>query len=391
MADADTRSILEKAASAQKGQKTDLEASGLTLDLEQAIDQLPAEGEDARRLVKELDLTDTQSVLFFGSKAQQRLTTVSDQMLEGVRNKDVGPAGDSLNEMVTTLRGFDVDALDPNRKPGFFERLFSKSKPVVKFLQEYEEVRDHIDRIAEDLERHKTQLLTDVTSLDRLYEANLDYFRTLELYIAAGEGKLRELDEETIPAMARTVEEGGDMVQAQGLRDLRGARDDLERRIHDLRLTRQVSMQSLPGIRLVQENDKGLINKISSTLVNTVPLWRQQLAQAVTVYRSGRAAETVKAATDLTNELLRANAENLKQANAEARRQIERGVFDVEVVKQANQTLIETIEESLAIADEGKRARAEATAQLEQMEQDLRKSLAAASAKGGGAKEPNPT
>jgi uncharacterized protein YaaN involved in tellurite resistance len=262
---------------------------------------------------------------------------------------------------------------------------------VVKFLQEYEEVRDHIDRIAEDLERHKTQLLTDVTSLDRLYEANLDYFRTLELYIAAGEGKLRELDEETIPAMARTVEEGGDMVQAQGLRDLRGARDDLERRIHDLRLTRQVSMQSLPGIRLVQENDKGLINKISSTLVNTVPLWRQQLAQAVTVYRSGRAAETVKAATDLTNELLRANAENLKQANAEARRQIERGVFDVEVVKQANQTLIETIEESLAIADEGKRARAEATAQLEQMEQDLRKSLAAASAKGGGAKEPNPT
>ena len=171
------------------------------------------------------------------------------------------------------------------------------------------------------------------------------------------------------------------MVQAQNLRDLRGARDDLERRVHDLRLTRQVSMQSLPSIRLVQENDKGLINKINSTLVNTVPLWRQQLAQAVTVYRSGQAAETVKAATDLTNELLQANAQNLKQANAEARRQIERGVFDIEVVKQANQTLIETIEESLAIADEGKRARAEATAQLQQMEDELRKSLAAASAR----------
>jgi uncharacterized protein YaaN involved in tellurite resistance len=241
-------------------------------------------------------------------------------------------------------------------------------------------VRDHIERITIDLERHKTRLLTDVTSLDRLYDANLNYFRELEHYIAAGDAKLKELDEETIPKLAGDVEQADDMVQAQNLRDLRGARDDLERRVHDLRLTRQVAMQALPSIRLVQENDKGLINKINSTLVNTVPLWRQQLAQAITIYRSGRAAETVKAATDLTNELLRANAENLKTANAEARRQIERGVFDIETVKKANQALIETIEESLAIADEGKRARAAAAAELTQMEDDLRKSLAAASA-----------
>jgi len=151
--------------------------------------------------------------------------------------------------------------------------------------------------------------------------------------------------------------------------------------VHDLRLTRQVSMQGLPSIRLVQENDKGLINKINSTLVNTVPLWRQQLAQAVTIYRSSQATETVKAATDLTNELLKANAANLKEANAEARRQIERGVFDIEVVKQANRSLIETIEESLKIADEGKRARAKAAAELEQLEAELRRTLAAASAR----------
>lgn len=156
--------------------------------------------------------------------------------------------------------------------------------------------------------------------------------------------------------------------------------------MHDLRLTRQVTMQSLPSIRLVQENDKGLINKINSTLVNTVPLWRQQLAQAVTIHRSAAAAESVKAATDLTNELLRSNAENLRQANVEARRQIERGVFDIEVIKQANQSLIATIQESLASADEGKRARAEATAQLEHLEHlepELRKSLSAASASAG--------
>ncbi|WP_373507402.1 toxic anion resistance protein [Thiocapsa sp.] len=334
------------------------------------------------RLLQELDLNDTHSVLFFGSKAQERLTEVSDQMLEGVRAKDVGPAGAALSEMVTTLKGFRVDDLNPNRKPGFLARLTGKgARPVVKFLQEYEAVRDQIETISGQLERHKTKLLTDVTALDRLYAANLDYFRTLEQYIAAGEQKLIELDESTIPALAAQVETSKDMVEVQRLKDLRGIRDELDRRVHDLKLTRQVTMQGLPSIRMVQENDKGLINKINSTLVNTVPLWRQQLAQAVTIYRSGEAAETIKAATDLTNDLLRANADNLKSANAEARRQIERGVFDIEVVKHANQTLIETIEESLAIADEGKRARAIASQELERLEADLRRTLTSASAR----------
>jgi uncharacterized protein YaaN involved in tellurite resistance len=333
------------------------------------------------RLLQELDLNDSHSILFFGSKAQERLTEVSDQMLEGVRAKDVGPAGAALSEMVTTLKGFRVDDLNPNRKPGLLARLTGKGRPVVKFLQEYEAVRDQIETISGQLERHKTKLLTDVTALDRLYSANLDYFRTLEQYIAAGEAKLVELDESTIPALAAQVATSTDMVEVQRLKDLRGARDDLERRVHDLKLTRQVTMQGLPSIRMVQENDKGLINKINSTLVNTVPLWRQQLAQAVTIYRSGEAADTIRAATDLTNDLLRANADNLKSANAEARRQIERGVFDIEVVKHANQTLIETIEESLAIADEGKRARAAASRELERLEADLRRTLTSASAR----------
>ena len=335
-------------------------------------------------LLKELDLTDSQSVLFFGAKAQEQLTQVSDRMLEGVRAKDIGPAGAALSEMVTTLKGFDVAALNPNRKPGFFARLMGQGRPIARFLEEYEAVRDQIEVIGRTLERHKTQLLTDVTSLDRLYQANLDYFRALEQYIEAGEAKLRELDESVIPAETARVNAAGDMVLAQQLRDLRGVRDDLERRVHDLKLTRQVTMQGLPSIRLVQENDKGLINKINSTLVNTVPLWRQQLAQAVTIYRSGQAADTLRAATDLTNDLLRANAENLKSANTQARREIERGVFDIEVVRQANQTLIATIEEGLKIADEGKRARALASQELERLEGDLRRALSAASAKSDG-------
>lgn len=345
-------------------------------------DQLDAEKRaKIDELLKEIDIGDSRSIMFFGSKAQQQLTTISENMLEGVKNKDVGSAGNALSEMVSTLRGFNVDEFDPNRRPGFFERLFGKAKPIVKFLQQYETVRRQIDTITDELERHKTKLLTDITGLDRLYDANLDYFRTLELYIAAGQEKLRELDQDILPAKAATAASSEEVIEAQQLRDLRAARDDLERRVHDLVLTRQVTLQSLPSIRLVQENDKGLVNKIASTLVNTIPLWRQQLATAVTIFRSGEAAKTVKAATDLTNDLLSANAENLKMATSEARRQIERGVFDIEVVKKANQTLIETIQESLKIAEEGKRRRVEAVTQLEFCETELRKTLAAASAR----------
>ncbi len=332
-------------------------------------------------LVGELNLSDSNSIIFFGAKAQEQLTRISDQMLEGVRNKDSGPAGASLNEMVAVLRGFDLNDLDPNKRPGLFSRLLGKTKPLVKIIQQYETVRNQIDDISDALERHKTQLLTDIAGLDRLYNANLDYFHTLELYIAAGEAKLQQVDAQELPAMEREVATGDDMVKAQTLRDLRASRDDLERRVYDLKLTRQVTMQSLPSIRLVQENDKGLISKINSTLVNTVPLWRQQLAQAITIYRSGQAAKTVKAATDLTNQLLKSNAENLRQANAQARAEIERGAFDIETVKKANADLVATIEDSLRIADEGRRRRKEATAQLETLESELRQALTSAQAR----------
>lgn len=341
----------------------------------------PAERAAMDALIQEINLNDSHSLLYFGAPAQQQLASISDEMLEGVRNKDTGPAGDALNRMMGTVRGFELGDLDPKRKPGFFARLIGTTKPMARFLQRYEEVRNQIDAIGDDLDRHKTQLLTDIASLDRLYAANLEYFHHLERYIVAGEEKLRQLDEKIIPEMARAAGASEAVIEAQRLRDLRASRDALERRVHDLRLTRQVAMQSLPSIRLVQENDKGLISKIVSTTANTLPLWRQQLAQAVTIHRSREAAQTIRAASDLTNELLKANAENLKQGNAEARSEIERGVFDIEAVKQANATLIETIEESLRIADEGRRKRAEATTQLETLESELRRTLVSASAR----------
>jgi len=349
----------------------------LKYDMVEYASAAPEERGKIEELMNTINLGDTNSIIYFGSKAQEQLTTVSDSMLEGVKNKDLGAAGDSLSDMVATLRGFDADGL---QKPGFFARLFGRAKPVVKFLQRYEDVRKQIDRISNELDNHKTKLLTDITSLDRLYEANLQYFRDLELYIAAGDEKLKQLDETVIPELDKQAQSTDEVIKAQELRDLRSARDDLERRVHDLKLTRQVTMQSLPSIRLVQENDKGLVTKINSTMANTIPLWQTQLATSVTIARSHAAAKSVKAASDLTNELLEENAEALKTANAEVRAQIERGVFDIDSVKKANQSLIATIEESLQIADQGKKARAEAVIQLQEMETNLRDKLATASA-----------
>jgi uncharacterized protein YaaN involved in tellurite resistance len=310
------------------------------------------------------------------------MSTISERMLEGVRNKDLGGASTSLNDMVVAIKGFDIDELNPNKKPSFFARIFGKAKPIALFLSEYSDIKEQINAITDKMEGQKTQLLTDIISLDKLYDANLDYFHKLELYITAGEEKLVRLDEIDIPALVKNAEEEADnLLAAQSLRDLRSSRDDLERRLHDLKLTRQVAMQSLPSIRLVQENDKTLINKINSTLINTVPLWKNQLAQAVTIFRMSDAAETVKQASDLTNELLESNATNLKTANVAVRTQMERGIFDIESVRKANETLIETINDSLRIADEGKAARAEAETELKTLEGELRQALMSAKAK----------
>jgi uncharacterized protein YaaN involved in tellurite resistance len=226
-----------------------------------------------------------------------------------------------------------------------------------------------------------------VKSLDILYEKTLTFYDELALYIAAGEAKLAEVDAKDIPAKEAAVAaapEADHVKLAQELRDLRAARDDLDRRVHDLRLTRQVTMQSLPSIRLVQENDKSLITKINSTLVNTVPLWETQLAQAVTIQRSKEAAVAIREANDLTNDLLTSNAENLRETNRIVRTEMERGVFDIEAVKKANASLIATVEESLSIADEGKARRAAAEVELVKMEHDLRDTLSAARARGAG-------
>jgi uncharacterized protein YaaN involved in tellurite resistance len=349
-----------------------------------ALEQADAPiGAEIRSRMDELDMDDTQSIISFGSAAQAELQEISQAMLQDVRNKDVGPAGDSLRGIVTTIRGFSVSELDVRRDRSWWEKLIGRAAPFAKFTAKFEKVQGQIDRITDNLLDHEHTLLKDIKSLDMLYEKTLQFYDELALYIAAGEAKVAELDATVIPVKEAEVSdapEGDQVMKAQELRDLRAARDDLERRVHDLKLTRQVTMQSLPSIRLVQENDKSLVTKINSTLVNTVPLWETQLAQAVTIQRSFEAAKAVREANDLTNELLTSNAKNLRSSNKIIREEMERGVFDIEAVKAANADLIGTIEESLQIADAGKAKRAAAEVDLKEMEAKLRDTLASAKA-----------
>ena len=340
----------------------------------------PEEESKLEKALSELDFTNRSSIIYFGASAQEELDEISNRMIDGVKNKDTGAAGAVLNEMVAAIKGFDIEELNPNKKLPWYSKLFGGVKPLTKFIQGYENVRDQIDMIANNLEEHKSTLMTDVVSLDKLYEANLDYFRKLELYIEAGEIKKKELTTDIMPGYEEKAT-SNEMMAIQELKEIRAFGDDLERRVHDLRLSRQVAMQSLPSIRLIQENDKSLINKISSTLVNTVPLWRNQLAQTVTIFRSHESAKALKDASDLTNELLEKNAEGLRDANKEVRTQMERGVFDIESIKVANATLIATLNDSLEIAEEGKYARTKALVELDKTERELKEALLSTKAK----------
>jgi uncharacterized protein YaaN involved in tellurite resistance len=345
----------------------------------------PARQAAVARLAGQLDIADPASILRFGQEAQNRATVAADAMLEGARNREAGDAGVTLSTLIGTLRGFDMRGL--GEKTGFFDRLFGRARAeTAKVMQRYETIKGQVEAVGDKLDTHRTRLLEDVEKLERLYGATLEWFHALGDHIAAGDSVLARVDQQAIPAMAREVE-GGDSTAAQKLRDLRTARDELERRVHDLRLTRQVAMQALPSIRLIQENDKALAAKIQSVIANTVPLWRQQLAQALAIQNMREAGRTLKDATDLTNELLTGNAERLRQGNAEARVQIERGVFDIEAVKKANASLVATIEDSLRIAQDAQAQRASATKELEKAEGEIRRVLTAA--RPSGPREPN--
>lgn len=370
-----------KVTSAQIGQvaKTVLPEHNDANAITSLADANPVVSAKILERMNKINLNDTQSIVSFGSSAQLELQEISHMMLTDVRNKDLGPVGESLRNIVTTIRGFSVSELDVRRDRSWWDRLLGRATPFAKFTAKFEDVQIQIDKITDNLLDHEHTLLKDIKALDLLYDKTLQFYDELALYIAAGDEKIIEIDKKEIPKMESEIKikaEDDKIMAAQRIRNFRAARDDLERRVHDLKLTRQVTMQSLPSIRLVQENDKSLVNKINSTLVNTVPLWETQLAQTVTIQRSAETATAIHDASNLTNELLTKNANNLRSSNKVIREEMERSVFDIEAIKKANASLIGTIEDSLKIADEGKAQRAVAEVELKKMEAELRETLA---------------
>jgi uncharacterized protein YaaN involved in tellurite resistance len=325
---------------------------------------------------KEIDYRNSQSVVFFGSKAQTGLTDISRKMIAGVKNKDVSPASDTLNKIVIQIRGFSLDDLKDGEEPGWFKKkLLGAVSPLIAAMQRYETVESQINVIITNLDKHIGVLMRDVVSLDKMYDEALSAFRSLKVYIQAGEEILNEIDTVTIPALKEAASRSDDPEASMKLNDMQNIRMRIERRVHDLKLTRQVVMQSLPTIRMIQDNDNNLIEKIQSTIVNTVPLWQQQIAMLVTARHSAQAAGAVKSANDLTNDLLTSTAETLRNSNRAVRTEIERGIFDIEAVKSANENVVGAIMDSLSIYEEAMQKRRAAEAELDTCEANLRQAL----------------
>lgn len=336
----------------------------------------PEKQEQVRALMAKIDVADAQSILSFGVEAQAQVTDSADRLLAETRNKDVGPIGADLNDLLLEVRGLGVDELDPQDQGNWFQRKILRSAtPLAKFVQRYETVQGQIDAISRELDAHRVNLIRDIALLDRLYDATVDYFAQLELYIAAADAKLHELDNEVLPALEAQAQQTGDLLAAQTLRDTQARRLDLERRAHDLKLTRTVTLQSLPQIRLIQDVDKSLVTKIQSSILTTIPVWKSQIAMAITLWNQQQALEMEKAITDTTNEMLARNAELLRLGSAEARQEIERGIFDLETIRKVNEELMQTIRESITITEEGRRRRAETERELTRLEGELKQAL----------------
>ena len=332
----------------------------------------PAERQAIEDFLGKLDVTNPDHVLLFGADAQKKIADFSDTALEAVQTQDTGEVGDMLINLVSELKGFEADAEEPKG----LRKLFAKAEDKVERMKaRYTKVSGNVENIANSLEDYQAQLLKDVAMFDRLYDQNSDYFRQLTLYIIAGEEKLQRVREGELKEMLDAAEKSGDAMDAQKANDLAAQCDRFEKKLHDLKLTRQVSMQMAPQIRLLQNNDSLLVERIQSTLSNTLPLWKSQMVLALGLHHSQQALKAQTAVTDMTNELLRKNAQALKMGTVETAREAERGIIDIETLVETNQSLIDTINEVMQIQQEGRTKRIEAEKTLYQMETELKKKL----------------
>ena len=319
---------------------------------------------------KQIDLTNTAVVLQYGAGTQKKMADFSETALENVRSKDLGEVGELLSGVVTELKDFDED-----ETKGFLG-IFKKGTNKLEAMKaKYAKAETNVNQICRVLEGHQVQLLKDVAVLDKMYELNLTYFKELSMYILAGKQKLKEVRENDLQQLLSKAQLSGLPEDAQAAKDLDAMCVRFEKKIHDLELTRSISMQTAPQIRLVQSNDTLMAEKIQSTIVNTIPLWKSQMVLALGVEHSSQAAEAQRQVTDITNELLKKNAEKLKLATVDVAQESERGIVDIETLKTTNESLITTLDEVMRIQQEGRAKRQEAEAEMMRMENDLKQKL----------------
>lgn len=352
------------------------EAQAIAQQVQQDADQKQHFSEEEQQMItefsKQIDVTDANLVFSYGAAAQQNISQFSDSALKNVRTKDLDEIGDQIANLVSELRGFDADE---EESKGFFG-FFKKQRNNVEVMKaKFDDTEVNVNKIVSGLEDHQVQLLKDIAMLDRLYDQNLKYFKELSMYIAAGKERLEAFRANEIKAAYDKASASGLPEDAQAAKDLSEKADRFEKKIYDLELTRNISIQMAPQIRMIQSSNQLMAEKIQSSIVNTIPLWKSQMVMALGIAHTQRAMEAQRSVTDLTNELLRKNAEKLHMASVESAKESERGIIDIETLKQTNKMLIDTMDEVLGIQQAGREKRRAAEQELQVIENELRNKL----------------
>lgn len=322
-----------------------------------------------------IDVTDSTHVLQFGASAQNKISEFSDSVLNSVKTKNVGEVGELLTDLVVQVKNFDTDVPETMSPKGLKALFFNAKKQIEKMIAKYDQVSHNVDKIEKQLETQKIRMLKDITIFDTMYNKNLEFFKEISLYIIAGEKKLEELRNVVLPELQKKAQESGEQVDAQKANDMVNMINRFEKKIYDLKTTRIISIQMAPQIRLIQNNDSELVEKIQSSLINTIPLWKNQIVIALGLANSKSALEVQKSVTDTTNEMLKKNSEMLKQGTIEIAEESEKAIVNVETLQQTNKDIIETLDKVLEIHEKGREKRIEAEKELAGIEKELKEKL----------------
>ena len=353
----------------------DLPAGAQKAEMTEEINLTPEEQAQVDAFAKQIDISNSNAILNYGAGTQKKLSDFSEKALESVRTKDMGQVGDMITKLIGELKDFDVE----ENEKGLFAFFKKSSNRLTELKAQYAKVETNINVITTELEKHQVTLLKDVDMLDKMYDANLSYFKELTMYIAAGKKKLEEVRNGELKELQAKADASGLPEDAQKAKDLAGMCDRFEKKLYDLQLTRTIALQSGPQIRMVQNSDTLMAEKIQSTIVNTIPLWKNQMVIAIGVEHAGQAAKAQREVSDMTNELLRKNADALKTATIASAQESERGIVDIETLKHTNEQLITTMDEVLRIQTEGKEKRRAAEAELANIETELKNKMMEAS------------